>query len=326
MMVTPQIETYKTKLDATFARYPYREAHTAARPILVDLSKDIEALHSVFAAHLGAPEFLFHPYPYPDIGIDVIVTPTYTVRLNNWFPRPGAPHTHQSVHHHGKLLLTSLAAFGPGYDSIVYKSVENVDEKSGTVHLEIDRVYNNTYGNIEFIDHFVPHVVFFPRSFSSTLVLWSYDERPALEAARSNPLLYRHRRFIKMFLEKIGLAKVLGLNTVSNLDYFPETGSYKPLGARLEYPSPSLVQRPQNILHILQQYGFTSRAEINKIANLCPENIKNDFSILLEKYTSGTPVDPYFESNYLKVPKVSISLEEFRTIHPSLKLPSYPEY
>ena len=109
----------------------------------------------------------------PVIAMTIVDNPFITLIAHFWMPLPDRSTniTHQSIHHHGRLLLTSVAPYGPGYESIIFKQGFKIDLQTEFVSIEIDKEYKNPLYNIEYIETNTPHVVFYPKELSVTFCI-----------------------------------------------------------------------------------------------------------------------------------------------------------
>ena len=81
------------------------------------MSGDRSLLTEVLRKHLNTQGVLSNRN-YPVVGLDLVLNPYYGLVANCWIPLPGGETdiSTKSIHHHGEMLLTTVTAFGPGYE------------------------------------------------------------------------------------------------------------------------------------------------------------------------------------------------------------------
>ena len=130
-------------------------------------------------------------------------------------------------------------------------------DEQGTTRMEIDKIYKNPLGHLEFVGPRTPHVVFFPAGFTVTYALWSSDRpRAAASLIKELPFVQTYKKRIKQGLQRIGLASSLGLNVVENLDFYPGAGRLIQMKERVTYAPGSSENYLQNFFWTLQQMKF----------------------------------------------------------------------
>ena len=94
-----------------------------------------------------------------------------------------------AIHHHNNYLLSSYAAFGSGYESMLFEKDLTINPNTKETTLKIRKHFTQQEFPLSLVDSWEPHVVINPTSLSATLVLWSPDKKRATDSLRSNPLL-----------------------------------------------------------------------------------------------------------------------------------------
>lgn len=249
-----QLAIYKARLDAVFSVENFRDSHIAARSILGDMAASDETLFSIISQNINDPEFMQSKRINPVLALPIFETSAYTLVANCWIPRPDGDTSisHQSIHHHGNLLLTSVAAFGPGYESFLFKKGYSVGE---TVDLCLEEAFQHTRGNIEFVDTQTPHLVFYPSALSITYALWS-KEAPR-KIAELDPKLKLLKPALRKISLTLGLGAILGLNQEENLDFYVEAGSFRCLKRRIKYSAGSRENFLGALRYLLEHTGYS---------------------------------------------------------------------
>ena len=227
----------ESELREIFSGKDFRKAHFLARPALERLAADASLFSALVKRFVLSPAFAESRRINPVLAIPMIETEAFTLVANIWPPRPDGRTdiSHQSIHHHGNLLLTSVAAYGPGYESILFECDREQLSRGESAQMAARSVYRNDFGKVEFIDAFVPHIVFYPPALSVTYALWSKD-RP-FQLGRRGAL--RVPKALKPALRKalawLGLAGKLGLNQSDGFDYEVRDGEFRKLVQRAQY-------------------------------------------------------------------------------------------
>src|SRR5262245_47177792 len=135
-----KLDTYVNEIAAIFKNEKDRyKAHEKATPVLRSMGADKEVLYDIFRQNLSNDDFIKKPRHYPTIGFDIYKDDNIGISGNCFMPLPDRTSdlSFQSIHHHGKLLLTTVAAFGPGYESILFKKGFVIDPDTQTVHMQV---------------------------------------------------------------------------------------------------------------------------------------------------------------------------------------------
>lgn len=206
---------------------------------------------------------------------------TILIVAHFWLPLPdrNTNITHQSIHHHGRLLLTSVAPFGPGYNSFIFKKGFSIHPDTEDVTIQVDKEYHNPLYNIEFIETHTPHVVFYPEALSVTYAAWTYDQRSALDKIRKNPFIQKNKKRIIQFMNYFKGLKS-SVNKIEYFDFYPDGNKIKGMKERVMYPVGTNENFIQNIFYILQQIGFNDFAEIKKRFQLILCTFRNSLFFL----------------------------------------------
>lgn len=212
------IET--TILESNDRKY----AHKTIKPILSELCSDRVFIYESIKKYIKSSGKLF---PENSLSMPLLNSGDIMIYINLFVPiRDGGKDICQdNIHHHGWRLLSTGVISGSGYKTIEFirNSHKNRDGKS--VDLKIDKSYRHTSENIAFIDSHKAHVVFHPKSLSSTLAIWSADKEIKTQNLKRFLENFNLLRTLAVkFIHFLGLGKFLGLNILEGLYYHPEGG------------------------------------------------------------------------------------------------------
>ncbi|MDB5274323.1 MAG: hypothetical protein JWO58_2690 [Chitinophagaceae bacterium] len=306
------LNQYTQRIRQAFAQSASNyEAHQKSRAILEEMARDTTVFHEILKKNMVSPDFHLKKRINPVIALEIDTTIDYSFIAHCWMPLPDADTetTHQSIHHHGNLLLTSIAPIGPGYSSILFKNNHKIN-KDQSVTLDIDKAYHNHLYNIEFIEVNTPHVVFYPEDFSVTYALWSSNKRLGfIERIKKSSLFQNNKSLVKALLVKFGFSKSLNLNVIENFDFFPKNGKIIVLKDRVNYKEGSAGNYYHNFCYILQKNNFTDNEFIQqlllKTANQNNPFLKKSFT----QFLNGEILQPTFEAIHLTIPEINFKRE-----------------
>src|SRR5438309_350173 len=123
---------------------PY-DAHKKAARIMLSMAKDKSVLFEIIKKNLANKEYLAKKHDFPVIAFPIEINENFDLIAHCWLPLPdrSTETSHQSIHHHGHLLLTSVSAFGTGYESFIFKPNFELNRKTGEAKMKIDKTYQN---------------------------------------------------------------------------------------------------------------------------------------------------------------------------------------
>ena len=320
-MSKSRLEECVEEIKALFANPDRRAVHRQAQKILTQMASDKRVFEEIVRNNLSAPGFFSKVRNNPVIGFPIFQNKSFNMIANCWLPHPTRKMdlTHQSIHHHGKLLLTSASAFGAGYESILFKRGFSVEKPSGVTQLEVDKFYRNSPGNIEFVDSFSPHVVFYPDTISITYVLWSAEEVAITEGLKRLDFLRKHRMILKKALGALGLSSVLGLNKVEDLDFYVEGGRVHQLSERRQYGGGTSENFARNVFHILQKTGFDDGGFLKRVQAGLVGTESAVAAPWLEAWLAGRTIEDVFEPHHHFMDKVTLRRDDLMKCFPGLK-------
>ncbi|MDQ3846053.1 MAG: hypothetical protein M3342_18905 [Bacteroidota bacterium] len=307
------LDSYLDQLKVIFRENDYRVAHEKAKSILLSMAKDKSVLFDIIRQNLSAPGFFSQKRINPVIAFEIIKNKDFSITAHCWMPLPdrATNMTHQSVHHHGRLLLTSVSPFGEGYESIIFKKGFELNKEQGTAKMQIEKIYKNPCHNIEFIDSFTPHVVFYPSDFSITYAMWSYDKKDGLIATlRQSKFMQSNKKIVMNVLRKLGVLNRIGVNVLEYFDFYPEKKQLNALKDRVMYPVGSNENFVHNVFYILQRVGFDDLEFIKKLKTQLPPEERTIVEKPTNQFLNGEPLQDLFDPVHLNIPKINFSKEE----------------
>jgi hypothetical protein len=307
-----KLNYYTSRIAAIFKEEKDRyKAHEKATPVLLEMGADREVLFDVFRQSLSDPEFIKKNRHYPTVAFEIFQDANVGISGNCFMPVPDRREdlTIVSIHHHGKLLLTTVAAFGPGYHSTLFKKGFTFDKTSTDAKLEMEKHYQFHEGSVEFVDADQPHVVYFPKSPSITFAMWAYkDVNTAVQTLKNNPVITKFKEPIRKLLSFFGLANKAGINIVEYLDFYPKNGNFKVLKNRIQFESGDNKNFLTNVFYVLQGAGFRDFAFLHELGKKHPEN--KHLHQLIHKLEHEEPIQDEFYEFHKNVECVNFTKEE----------------
>lgn len=279
------------------------KAHEQCKSLLLEMAKNQSILFEIIKQNIEKPDFFQQKRINPVIALDIETNETVSFVAHCWMPLPDKRNdiTHQSIHHHGKLLLTSVSAFGSGYESIIFKKNYTTDKKTGITSILVDKQYSNPYLNIEFIDINTPHVVFYPSEFSITYALWTNVEGATSETIKKIGFIKRYKKQLRKMIDFFGVAKLLGLNTNEYLDFYPDKNKIIALKNRVMYPVGSNKSFLYGFFSLLQQVKYDGIKSLETALNKNQKDNKLVVKDLFEKFNTNANISDEFEKQHLNI-------------------------
>ena len=307
------LDYYINTLTHLFKKNQPRDAHALSKDLLLEMAKDKTILLEIIDRNIKSKRFFFKERINPVIAMNIVDNPFITLVAHFWMPLPDRSTniTHKSIHHHGRLLLTSVAPYGPGYKSIIFKKGFIIDAQTKCTSIEIDKEYKNSLYNIEYIETNTPHVVFYPEELSVTYALWTYNQRSTLDKIRKNPFLQKNKNRILQFLNYIK-GVTLKVNKIEYFDFFPLNSNILAMKDRVMYPVGSNENFIHNVFYILQHIGYMDLKGLQKTFAAYPEKIKKQGLNLISKIESGEQIQDIFDPIHLNIEKINFSREELK--------------
>jgi len=304
-------------LNEAFSQNDFRKAHEKIQPIMQLLPGDHEFFADIVLDYAKDPKIYQQKRINPVVAIPVFANERYSLIAHGWIPREDRDVniTHQSIHHHGNLLLTSVAAFGTGYESILFRPGFEINGTEAKMVPE--KLYQAHQGLVEFVDVKTPHVVFYPSQTSVTYALWSQDQFNTAASLKKNPLLQSIKKPLKALAKATGLSASLGINEVSNFDFSIREEKLYVMPERVQYQAGDHENFVEALFFLLAELKMGSREELERTLS------KGDSSLLKEaakRFSKGESFTNRFSPNHLWIPDVNIKRADLLKLYPSLRM------
>ena len=308
---------YITELRSIFSRPDLYEAHEECVPLMDAMARDRTFFFGAIRECLSDPDYLDRIRHYPTLAFPIEENEDFTLVANVFLPLPDGSRdlSFQSIHHHGRLILTTISAFGAGYESIIFKPGYSIDTETGLTDMQMDRFYQNELYNVAFVDKLTPHVVFYPEAASITFALWSREKHEALDKMKKLKVLQSVKGPLKRIIKMAGLNAAVGLNQNEYNDFYPEEGKIWGLRDRLGYPEGTNRNWLQNVFSVVQQYGFDDMDFLRWLKADCETRAQTAPGPWIDRLLAGETIDLEFEPSHLNVDKVNLSKREILAVY-----------
>jgi hypothetical protein len=123
-------------------------------------------------------------------------------------------------------MLTTYAAFGSGYETMLFEKDPQVNSQSYEVNLKIRKRFHQKDERVHLIDAWEPHVVINPTSLSATLHVWTPDKKRPTDGLRSNPILKALKSPLRKIIYTLGLDKKVGISARETYQFYTQNNKF----------------------------------------------------------------------------------------------------
>ena len=233
------------------------EANVRAKPILEQLSRDPAFLTAILDRHLRRPG-AFETTNYPVLAIDIALNPWFGLVANCWIPLPGKQ-THistKAIHHHGTMLLSTVTAFGPGYEHWMFSTPKPLDPGRGLYAMELLEAAPHPRHHVSFVDRFIAHTPLYPSELSITFALWS-SSKPTTwrDRVKRLPGIKGREKQLRQVAVRLGLREALDVKVIDSFDYYPVADGFQVMKERKEFARGPVEDHLCSLFHVVQRTG-----------------------------------------------------------------------
>lgn len=233
------------------------EANFRARSVLEDMSGDPAFFTAALEKHLNTPGSL-NTRHYPVVGIDIELNHLFGLVANCWIPLPdrGTDVSTKAIHHHGDMLLSTVTAFGPGYEHWTFNTPVVVDANQERYSLAVIDREPHPLHHVAFVDSFIAHLPFYPGAMTITYALWSSRFSATWkDRVKRLPLLQRNAATLRRLASRAGMAKQLELKVVEYFDFFPTADGFCGIRERKEFERGPNSDYLSSLFQVIQETG-----------------------------------------------------------------------
>ncbi len=295
------------KLNQIFSENDRYKAHELSRSILTEMAKDQNHLFEVIANEVKKEGFFNQNRINPVLAYKIEENQDFSIVAHAFMHLPdrNTDITHQSIHHHGNLLLSTINCFGEeGYESMLFNKGFEIQGEEARMSLK--KQYKNKLHHYEFIDSHSPHVVFYPKDICITYAMWSTDKKGAAEGLKKLAWLKPFKSQLRNLISHLGLAKALNLNEIKFLDFYPKDGRVIPMKERVRYPESNQEDFIANSFYLWQQIGWNDTELLEMVISKQDDETQKMLVPYWEKFKAGIPLEASIAPQHLNIEKVNI--------------------
>ncbi|MDP2385481.1 MAG: hypothetical protein Q8M29_03860 [Bacteroidota bacterium] len=280
------------------------EFHKTASETLVSMANDKAFWNEVFKHNLTDKGYLQRkwtmyeiPFLYVHENDDFYVKVHLFVPLKTYEPHVVA----SAIHHHNNYLLTTYAAFGSGYETMLFEKEFETDPVTKETNLRIREHFTQQQRPVHLVDAWEPHVVVNPTSLSATVVLWSPDKKRATDSLRSNPILKAMKIPLRKLIYAFGMDKKVGIAAKETYQYYVKDGKFYGV-LEDDYFAPTRAQAGPEVddYSIQTVFAFMQRMGFDDIEFLKALKTNQDVPLYYHKWINKMIAGEVIEDTYAK--------------------------
>jgi hypothetical protein len=309
------VKKYVGALAQIFRNAPDKhEANERSRAVLEDMSGAAEFLAAALAQHINTPGSLNAKH-YPVVGFNLDLNPHFGLVVNCWIPLPDrkADISTKAIHHHGDMLLSTVNAFGPGYEHWTFTRPQLVDEAAERYKMRLLERTPHPLNHVAFVDSYIPHLPFYPSDTSITYALWS-SRFPVTwkDRLKRIPALQKNSASLRNLAVRAGLARKLELKVVEYFDFYPTAEGFCGIRERTEFERGPNEDYLYSLFHVLQATGNDRLATIieERLASGDPLDNPRLVRRLVEDLRRGRFIEGRLSQTHYGVPRANFTREE----------------
>jgi len=303
-----------------------RKFHEESGKLLMQMGRDKEFWSEVFKMNLTDKGFLQRawtmyeiPFFYIHENSDFYVKVHLFVPLKNYEPHIVA----SAIHHHNNYILSSFAAYGSGYEGMLFEKNIEIDPSTKEAKLKIREHFTQAEKPLHIVDAWEPHVVINPTSLSATLVLWSPDKKRTTDALRSNPILKAIKAPLCKIIYALGLDKKVGIAAKETYQFYVNDNKFYAV-LEEDYFAPTRQQDGENVndysvqtLFAFMQrigfddYGFLKSLKINK-------DVPKYYYKWIDMLLNNQPIPDTYAKEVINIPNGRMTVNDILNAHKTL--------
>ncbi len=294
------------------------EFHRKAAPILEKMGRDPAFWRAVIEQNLSDRGWLNRKWTMYEIPfLYVFENSDFYIKVHLFVPlkdkRGGVAAS--AIHHHNNYLLTSFAAFGPGYETMLFHKKIEIDPLSKVTRLSIREQFSQKERPVHLVDSWEPHVVINPVELSATLVLWSPDKKRSTDALRTNPVLKWMKRPLRRLIHLLKLDRKMGIAAEKTYQFFTHHGKFHAMEED-EFFAPTRAQAGpevddysiQTVFAFIQRSGYYDKEFLRSMKS--NRDLPAYFQKWIDMVLSGQPIADTFAKESINTPSGIMTREQ----------------
>lgn len=295
------------ELRTVFKYLKGNQAHGRAHDILRALSLDVTNIYSAFGLFMTDYwQDASKVSTTSDFSIPIFRDQHFHLEMGIFGPLVTREegYSYAMMHDHGDSILSTINAFGSGYTTLIFN--QNRTNSNSNIYPLIYK--RHELGNIEFINNYTPHVVFYPPDLTITYALWSSPSERTMYGRLRNLIASNVRE--REIERKFGIANP---TYVLQKHFYPENGriQYQPYEIRGDIG----VNFVQNFLYKLQQISFPDKQlVIDSLDTKCLSTLENEY---IAKYLSDSQVSMNHDGDDMIKSRRNCHISEYHKCFPN---------
>ena len=306
------MKQYIESLKQIFATAPNKhEANYRSQAVLEDMSNDPGFFTSVLEKHLQTAGSLNTKH-YPVVGIDIELNHLFGLVANCWIPLPdrATDVSTKAIHHHGDMLLSTVTAFGPGYEHWTFEKPVVVNPETESYSLTLIDHAPHPLHHVAFVDSYVAHLPFYPQGMTITFALWS-NKFPSTwkDRLKRVPLVQKNSNLLKKVARSAGMTKQLDLKVVEYFDFYPTPEGFRGIKERTEFERGPNADYLPSLFHVIQETGNEQMVPLLKQQLDSGQQLENPDLLkdLIRKLESGQTIEGRLSSTHYGIEHANFS-------------------
>ncbi|HBB89338.1 MAG TPA: hypothetical protein DC047_17170 [Blastocatellia bacterium] len=309
------MKRYIDALKKIFASAPNKhEANYRSQPVLEEMSNDPGFFTNVLEKHLQTDGSL-NTRHYPVVGIDIELNHLFGLVANCWIPLPdrASDVSTKAIHHHGEMLLSTVTAFGPGYEHWTFKKPVAVDPTSESYSLGLIEHGPHPLHHVAFVDSYVAHLPFYPPAMTITYALWS-SKFPSnwKDRLKRVPILQQNSARLKEVAARVGMTRHLDLKVVEYFDFYPTPQGFRGIRERKEFERGPNADYLPSLFQVIQETGNEHLAPLLKRQLNSGRTLENPELLrqLIQQLESGLTIEGRLSSTHYGIERANFSKQD----------------
>lgn len=295
-----------------------KKFHAEAGKLLIKMGQDKQFLLDVIKQNLTDKAYLNRSWTMYEIPFFYVYeTDDFNIKVHLFLPLPSyMPHVAASaIHHHNNYLLSTYAAFGSGYETILFEKNIDINSNTKETKLKIRDHFTQAERPLHFVDAWEPHVVVNPTSLSATVVLWSPDKKRVTDALRSNPLLKAFKIPLRKLIYSLGMDKKIGISAKETYQFYVENNKFHAV-LEDDFFAPTRAQAGlavndysiQTIFAFIQRMGLNDPDFFNSLKK--SKDVPIYFHQWIDMLLANTAIPDTYAKETINIPGGKMMLED----------------
>jgi hypothetical protein len=251
------------------------------------------------------------------VAIPIALNPWFSIYANCWIPLPDGNTnlSTKAIHHHGKLLLSTVTLFGPGYEHWTFTTPVELNRERGLYAMELIDAAPHPQHHVSFVDAFIPHTPFFPPDLSITLALFS-NSMPTTwrDRAKRLPGIRGREESLRRLASHLGLGRALDIKIVDSFDFYPADEGFRVMRQRKEFALGPAADHVASVFYLIQRTGNEHLAGLirKQLENGKLDAGRSAVELLLPKLERGEPIEPRLSEGHYDKPYANFTSEDIQ--------------